>query len=125
MTYQENSPVYAHPHENDNLKGAAETSSPRAEPFSTAELTSDVIYTADLKVCATVYIRASNIEEAQKVLATLSYTALYATGGNVGDSAFTDCFPDVEIAEAMTIHGQFDGDVLVPRYDLANQIDYG
>ncbi len=91
---------------------------------SEAALGGDIIYTADLKVCATVYIRASNIEQAQRVLASLSHTALFASGEYVGESKFTDCFPNVEISEAMTIHGQFDGDILVPRYDLANQIDY-
>ncbi|MFA1624624.1 hypothetical protein ACDY96_17900 [Rhizobium mongolense] len=85
----------------------------------------DIIYTADLKVCATVYIRAKSIEEAQVVLSSLEDTPLYVSGEMIGETQFTDDFPEIEIAESMTIHGQFDGDVLLPRYDIANDIDYG
>lgn len=85
----------------------------------------DIIYTADLKLCATMYVRAKNLREAQKVVDSFSGTCLDVTQGMIGESSFTDRFPEVEIAENMTIYGQFDGDILQPRYDLANDIDYG
>ncbi|MDP9630311.1 UNVERIFIED_ORG: hypothetical protein J2W85_002385 [Ensifer adhaerens] len=101
------------------------TSSDKVTPTTATEEDGDVIYTADLKVCATVYIRARNIVEARTMLSSLERIPLYATGDNVGESSFTDWFPEIEISETMTIHGQFDGDELLPRYDLANDIDYG
>jgi hypothetical protein len=85
----------------------------------------DMIFTADLKLCATMYVRAKNLREAQKVVDSYSNTCLDVSQGMISESAFTDWFPDVEIAENMTIYGQFEGDILQPRYDLANAIDYG
>lgn len=86
---------------------------------------SDMIFSADLKLCATMYIRAPSFRSAQKILDAYKMTGLVVSGHEIGEAQFTRDVPDVQIGESMTIYGEFDGCTLSPRYDLTNDFDFG
>lgn len=72
------------------------------------------IYSIDVQVCATAYIRANNEKEARKVAEGLQDSSpdILDAGGDVEVSglAFDNPdLPDVSLSPAMTIHGVWPG----------------
>lgn len=100
-------------------------SSSDIDETAVARNNADLIFSADLKLCATMYVRAPSLRKAQRILDAYKMTGLVVSGYEIGEAEFTSDFPDVQIAKSMTIYGEFDGSILSPRYDLTNDIDFG
>lgn len=94
------------------------------ETVGNARCKTDMIFSVDLKLCATMYVRAPSLRKAQNILSDYKMSGLEISGDNIGESQFTSAFPEVEIAESTTIYGAFDGCFLRPRYDIRNDIDF-
>lgn len=75
------------------------------------------VYSIDVKIYATAYIRAESAEEAQKVALSLADSSLDMPTGYIGDDLEisdeeydSDELPDVSLSPAMTIVGPDEGD---------------
>lgn len=84
------------------------------------------LYSVDIKICATAYIKAKTPEEAFEIAKSLKHGALELSPDEYQDIPISGRqyddpdLPDVSLSPAMTVYGPFDGETIA---HLADELD--
>lgn len=82
------------------------------------------VYSIDLVVAATAYIKAENEEEAIAKIREFADGELMVEGTMISDAQFrSPNLPDVSLSPAMTIHGPWQGQGFQEVADLEEEVE--
>lgn len=82
------------------------------------------VYSVDIKLAATVYVRADNAKEARRMASNFSKNCFEFRGEDISSLEFDDPrLPDVSLSPAMTGHGIWPEQQVEVVYDSTEEME--